>query len=53
MTVKMFAALPLAAAALLTVGASPALARPHHHGHKVCKTEWHHHHRTTVCHWVR
>jgi hypothetical protein len=51
MTLKTLAAVPLAAAVTLMLGASPALARPHHAKHKVCHTEWHHHHRVNVCQW--
>ena len=25
----------------------------HHRWQKVCKTVWHHHHKLTICKWVR
>jgi hypothetical protein len=32
----------------------PAVVVVHkHHPHKVCKTVWHHHKKTTVCAWVK
>jgi hypothetical protein len=43
----------LVAAALATgvLGATAVSADPHH-GHKVCRTSWdHHHHRVSHCFW--
>ncbi|WP_162986863.1 hypothetical protein [Sphingomonas paeninsulae] len=45
--------LSIAAAATLTAGIAPAVARPNHKPHKVCKVERHHGHAQRVCHWVR
>ena len=44
--------LSIAAAATLTAGIAPAVARPNHKSHKVCKIERHHGHPQRVCKWV-
>jgi hypothetical protein len=44
-----------AACAAALLFAAPVSAHPHHGPRmkKVCKTEWHHHHKVRTCHTVR
>ena len=42
------------AAPMVTVKTkAPVVVVHKHHAHKVCKTVWHHHKKSTVCAWVK
>jgi len=51
---RVFKYVALSVAAVATLGASAAMAAPHHRKpHKICKVERHHGHAKKVCRWVR
>ena len=51
---RLFRLTALSIAAVATLGASAAMARPaHHKPHKVCKIVRSHGHAKKVCRWVR
>ena len=48
-----FAATSVTVTTKPTIKPAVVVVHKHHHLHKVCKTVWHHHKKTTVCTWVK